>query len=510
MTEISIASRLAGGVWGHLIGDAVGVPYEFRRPEEISEVVFGAPKGTWNEPPGTWSDDGARMLALLDSLLGRAPKGPTRFDPDDQGKRALAWRREGAYTPDHEGAFDIGGTTSQGLLRLGRGTRAIDAGPADEMSSGNGSLMRILPLALVERSVDATTLVEHAHLASRLTHGHPRCQVACALYVLVARRLLEGAEPDEALEGARATLRRIYDGRAGDQSDGSDGKGAPAMPVHLAALDELEAYAWRTGGGFVLDSFWSTWDAFRGATDYRSTIERAVRYGHDTDTTAATAGGLAGIHWGWHGLPVEWRQRMRGHEIARPLVDRLVETAGAWTSLPHLLRVDQLRLDRIAGLEHGHLGITFLPGKKSNGLNAVHWRDIGTDATRLVELGVTTLFLLVEDGELESCGVPELPETISAAGVNLVRFPIADPHTPADGEAYRAAIAGLVERLRAGESIAIACRGGLDRSGTAAACTLISAGLPAEEAIARVRAGRHGALSQPEQIDYVMRWPTRA
>ena len=108
---IRIASRLAGAAWGHLVGDAVGVPYEFRSAEEIGgvdAVRFGA-TGTYGQPAGTWSDDGALMLALLDSLLEAG------FDPEDQGRRALAWHREGAYTPDGDGRFDIGRTTAAAL-----------------------------------------------------------------------------------------------------------------------------------------------------------------------------------------------------------------------------------------------------------------------------------------------------------------------------------------------------------------------------------------------------------
>jgi len=76
--------------------------------------------------------------------------------------------------------FDVGGATRAAMAAIRSGTPAIDAGPADESACGNGSLMRILPLALVERSASDERLVEMAHLASRVTHGHPRCQVACA------------------------------------------------------------------------------------------------------------------------------------------------------------------------------------------------------------------------------------------------------------------------------------------------------------------------------------------
>src|SRR4051812_16650676 len=49
--------RLSGAVWGHLVGDAMGVPYEFRDPSRIGEVRWGD-AGTHGVPAGTWSDDG--------------------------------------------------------------------------------------------------------------------------------------------------------------------------------------------------------------------------------------------------------------------------------------------------------------------------------------------------------------------------------------------------------------------------------------------------------------------
>src|SRR5918992_2154466 len=110
-TMTTLASRLAGGVWGHLVADAVGVPYEFRDASAIGNVDFGA-RGTHDQPPGTWSDDGALMLVLLDSLLS------VGFDTEDQGRRALAWGREGRYAVGGL-VFDIGIATSRALDRLG-------------------------------------------------------------------------------------------------------------------------------------------------------------------------------------------------------------------------------------------------------------------------------------------------------------------------------------------------------------------------------------------------------
>jgi ADP-ribosyl-[dinitrogen reductase] hydrolase len=102
MTEVARAAD-----YGHLVGDAIGVPYEFTRHVETVELRG---HGTHNQPPGTWSDDGALMLALLDSPLS------VGFDPEDQGRRALAWADEGAYTPDGDGLFDIGHATSGAIV----------------------------------------------------------------------------------------------------------------------------------------------------------------------------------------------------------------------------------------------------------------------------------------------------------------------------------------------------------------------------------------------------------
>jgi ADP-ribosylglycohydrolase len=298
------AETLRGAVYGHLVGDAIGVPYEFTAPD-ATRVVEVRGEGSHHQPAGTWSDDGALMLALLDSLLSAG------FDPEDQGRRALAWWDDRAYTPDGDGAFDIGGATSTALSRLRAGTPAIDAGGTEEHDQGNGSLMRILPIALVDVPVDDAALVERAHLASRVTHGHPNCQVACALYVLLARTLIEhpDGDPEAALGLATDRLLAVY-GRE------------PAFASVVRALLAYRSGVKKPGGGWVFDSFWSAWGAFATARSYRETIERSIRYGHDTDTTAAIAGGLAGLRWGVDGIPAEWLSALRGRELVEELLTR--------------------------------------------------------------------------------------------------------------------------------------------------------------------------------------------
>ena len=479
-----LPDRLAGAIWGHLVGDAVGVPYEFRPASAIGEVRFGA-TGTHRQPPGTWSDDGGLMLALLDSLLSAG------FDVEDQGRRALAWADDGAYTPDGDGRFDIGNATRTALDRIRRGQPAATSGGTGESDLGNGSLMRVLPVALVDADVDDAELVERAHAASAVTHGHPVAQAACAWYVLVARGLLTGhGERQQALDRARRTLRQLY-GASADRK---------------AALDRLEAWEGRSGRGFVVDSFWSAWDAFAGADSYKETIVRAIRYGNDTDTTAAIAGGLAGIRWGIDGIPRPWREDLRGRDLVDPLVDRLVERHGWSTSSTNPIRVAWV-VELDPRQEEGTVGITFLPGKRDPmGRSARHWRSVRTDLTDLARAGVDLLVVLVEDRELLTLGVSASDLETREARPHIIRFPIPDFGIPADHEAFaRDCLGSVTGAMKFGGNAVLACRGGLGRAGLVAACVLVDWGWEPASAIDQVRTVRPGAIETREQEAFVER-----
>jgi hypothetical protein len=214
-------------------------------------------------------------------------------------------------------------------------------------------------------------------------------------------------------------------------------------------------------------------------------------------------------------VPAVLRRRLAQGPAVRGLADRLIETdAPGWdgrpwrTSTSSPLRIDRLDLSGLDGCAAGAAGITFLPGRRYVGYHTgAQWRDLDADAARLRELGTDTLLLLVEDRELVRCRVTGIGEALAAHGVELVRFPIRDPLLPRDGDAFRRTIAALLGRVRTGGSVAIACRGGLDRAGLTAGCLLREAGLGAAEAIDRVQAARRGALTLPDQQAYVRAWP---
>jgi ADP-ribosylglycohydrolase len=301
--------RIEGGLVGLLVGDALGVPYEFSRPEDLptsDEIEFNPPAGLRRAhagtPPGTWSDDGAQALCLLASLLERG-----RLDPDDLGKRLLDWYSDGYMAVDGR-VFDVGITTAQALSAMRSGTPAIQAGSTGESANGNGSLMRVLPLALWHQGPDGGLILD-AQAQSRVTHGHLRSQLCCALYCLWACRILE--EHPLPYQNAVETLSQFY-----------------ADVPH--ALEELEQHIRpladpdNPGSGYVVDCLRSA-RIVVDAGGYETVVKRAVLMGHDTDTTACVAGGIAGLRDGIDAIPARWRSFLRGGALYRPLLEELLE-----------------------------------------------------------------------------------------------------------------------------------------------------------------------------------------
>lgn len=255
-----MATTLRDCVYGLAVGDALGVPYEFRGRDtfECSGMVG---HGTHDQPAGTWSDDTSMTLATCDSIREKG-----RIDVDDIRERFVAWYTHDAYTCDH--LFDIGGATSR-ALSTGRGC-------AGERDNGNGSLMRIVPLAFVANDNEVRAV-------SAITHAHPTSTEACVRMVHVARGLISGENAwQEAV------------------SEGID----PEKPRDAIA-----------SGGYVLHTFEAALWCLANTHSYWDCVLTAVNLGSDTDTTGAVAGALAGIVYGIDGIPQEWLDELRGKDV---------------------------------------------------------------------------------------------------------------------------------------------------------------------------------------------------
>ena len=172
-------ATLKDAVFGLAVGDALGLPVQFRRRDSYRiEGMTGC--GTYHMPVGTWSDDTSLTLACCDSIRLKGA-----VDTADMRRRFENWLEKGAYTPFGR-AFDAGRTCVTAIK--GR------MGCSDEWSNGNGSLMRIIPLAFVEGITDG-----QIREVSAVTHAHRCAKECCVVYVHIARRLLQGHSLEAAL-----------------------------------------------------------------------------------------------------------------------------------------------------------------------------------------------------------------------------------------------------------------------------------------------------------------------
>lgn len=181
-----LESRIRGAIFGALVGDALGVPVEFtsraqRDADPVHEMLGG---GTWGQPAGTWSDDGALLLCTTEATIDG-------LSVSRLGAAYVQWMRQGHWSARGD-VFDIGNATAMSLERLADGIPIEEAGATGEDQNGNGALMRVLPIGLrFWRSAD-DEMCSHAAACSRITHAHRRSQLACGFYCLTIASVLRG------------------------------------------------------------------------------------------------------------------------------------------------------------------------------------------------------------------------------------------------------------------------------------------------------------------------------
>ena len=163
--------RAKGAMMGLAVGDALGTTLEFTQPgtfTPITDIVGGGP---FRLKPGEWTDDTSMALCLAESLMERQT-----FDPIDQLQRYTRWWREGHLSSNGR-CFDIGNATRAALSRFMKTGEAF-CGSTDPQSAGNGSLMRLAPVALFYAS-QPSEAIRRAAESSRTTHAADECVDAC-------------------------------------------------------------------------------------------------------------------------------------------------------------------------------------------------------------------------------------------------------------------------------------------------------------------------------------------
>lgn len=318
------------GIFGVVVGDALGVPVEFTGREERDRdpVTDMREYGTHNQPVGTWSDDSSMMLATLDSI-----KTCSGFDYDDIMKKFGEWNFEGKYTP-HGRVFDIGITCSKAISKYRHGqTNPLDCGGNSEYDNGNGSLMRIMPASLAFATSEdywenIDKAVEVVQNVSRLTHGHPRSLIGCVLYTAICHELIFIGERSVA-DTVQTAVDKTFDyyGSAdgkewyNDEFRSELDKNVYHRLRNTASFKKLERSKIKSSG-YVVDTLEAAVWCLLNTDTFKDCTLAAVNLGSDTDTVGAVAGGLAGLLYGFEGIPAAWVKVIVAREWIEGLIHR--------------------------------------------------------------------------------------------------------------------------------------------------------------------------------------------
>jgi len=267
-------ARAQGCLLGQLAGDSLGSLVEFRTPAEIrGEYPDGvrelADGGVWNTLAGQPTDDSEMALTLARLLAAQG-----RYEPDAARRAYLSWL--------DSGPFDCGRTVAAGL----RGRPRSD-------SQANGALMRASPLGIFGAGREPALVATWARRDAALTHPHPVCQQANALYVLaIARAIHQGCDSPD-------LYRQIVtwaDEMRVAESVREATRGAATSPPS----DYLDRQGW------VLTAFRNAlWQLLHAESLEVGVVDTVMR-GGDTDTNAAICGALLGAVHGRAAVPARW------------------------------------------------------------------------------------------------------------------------------------------------------------------------------------------------------------
>ncbi|WP_426481296.1 ADP-ribosylglycohydrolase family protein [Chryseobacterium sp. R2ACT005] len=305
-------NKVKAGIMGVCIGDALGVPVEFKKREDLKRfpVTKMLEYMSWNQPKGTWSDDSSLTLCLADELT----KG---YDLEKIGQSFVKWNKYGHWTA-HGRLFDIGGTTRHALARLIKGESARFSGNIFEEDNGNGSLMRILPLAFyLENEDNIQKLYLTVKEVSAITHGHFRSVFVCFIYVIFAIQLLKGKGKKEAYIYTQKTALEYAEEQGFNPKEIELFNRILKNNISGYPEDEIKS------GGYVLHSLEASLWCFFNSESYSEAVLKAVNLGEDTDTTGAITGGIAGIYYGYGSIPEEWIAELVRKDDIEALCEKL-------------------------------------------------------------------------------------------------------------------------------------------------------------------------------------------
>lgn len=306
-------NSMLDGMLGFAVGDALGVPVEFSNRYELQKKPVKEMRGfgTFQVPYGTWSDDTSMTLATIDSIVENG-----EINYSDIMFKFSEWYNHSEFTATDE-VFDIGNTTRKAILRFDNGVDALFCGGTEHYENGNGSLMRMLPIAyyLYGGNFNEDEEVDIINNVSSLTHAHKISCLGCKIYCDYVKQLLSGVSKEEAMEFIKKQNYNLYYPK--DVVD----KYSRILTSNISKLKMVDIRS----TGYVVDTLEASLWCTLNSNSYEEAVSMAVNLGIDTDTIGAITGSLNGIIYSRVNIPNNWLDKIRKRGYIEDLIQKFVE-----------------------------------------------------------------------------------------------------------------------------------------------------------------------------------------
>ena len=289
--RFSFKKHIYPTIYGGIIGDILGVPVEFKKRDTYRiDGVTGY--GTYNQPPGTWSDDTSLTLCLMENIIEEDTLGLM--------KKFEQYRSNGHYTPFDE-MFDIGRTTMEAIEKFKHGIPPEKCGGHSEYDNGNGAIMRIAPLVfLLYDEADFIKRIDLVEKYTRITHAHYRSLVGSIILNEYLFRLYHNDTPQRALK----IIKRLF-----DKTFETDHRYQKELKRYSRIFEEDFFDTPRSdiqSSGYVVHTLEAAIWCLGNSSSFKEAVLTAGNLGEDTDTVGAITGTLAGMYYKIDGIPQEW------------------------------------------------------------------------------------------------------------------------------------------------------------------------------------------------------------
>lgn len=294
-----IKDKLLGSLWGLIIGDALGIDYEFVSRENIKHVsdkYNGSRR--YGLKPGMWSDDSIMTLCATESLIEKE-----EIDFNDMMDKWISWKKNGYMSPTGN-CFDIGYTTNHALFMYER-TNTLFSGSNDERSSGNGGIMRFSPIVVKTIRDPIGEALETCQEYSDLTHPSQMCQEASIFmtYLLRAFYLIQPGQDKKEI------IRKVINLTNSEY----------LKDVFTKTKDQIKST------GFVRDSLEASLWGLINTNTYLEGLLLVISLGDDTDTIGAIYGQLAGAYYGFNSIPKYYSENLYNYKMIEEYFEKLIQ-----------------------------------------------------------------------------------------------------------------------------------------------------------------------------------------